>query len=76
MPVAVGSYVHTEEYENVTRINEEHKLETLLLQLQESLLTHGRSVQIAFHIFEILSSAGCDDEFIEEVSEALSDIVA
>jgi len=51
-------------------------LEALLLQLQESLLTHGRPVQIAFHIFELLSNAGYDDEFIEEVSEALSDIVA
>lgn len=51
-------------------------METLLLQLQESLLTHNRPVQVAFHIYEILSEAGCDDEFIIEVSEALEDIVA
>ncbi|MFZ4859824.1 MAG: hypothetical protein ACOYL3_25925 [Desulfuromonadaceae bacterium] len=51
-------------------------METLLHQLQESLLTNSRPVQVAFHIYEILSEAGCDDEFICEVSEALTDIVA
>ena len=51
-------------------------METLLLQFQESLLTQSRPVQVAFHIYEILSEAGCDDEFISEVSEALEDIVA
>ena len=50
-------------------------METLLQQLQESLFTHGRPVQIAFHIFEILSKAGYNDELIEEVSAALADIV-
>lgn len=50
-------------------------METLLHQLQESLLTHERPVQIAFHIYEILSYAGYDDELIEEVSAALADIV-
>lgn len=51
-------------------------METLLQQLQESLLTHGRPVQIAFHLYEILSEAGYNDELIEEVSAALTDIVA
>lgn len=51
-------------------------MEALLNQLQESLLTHGRPVQIAFHIYEILSEAGYDDELIEEISSALTDIVA
>ena len=51
-------------------------MDTLLQQLQESLLTHARPVQIAFHLFEILSGAGYDDELIEEVSTALADIVA
>jgi hypothetical protein len=51
-------------------------LEKLLQQLQESLLTHGRPVQVAFHIFEVLSEAGYDDETIEEISAALADIVA
>lgn len=50
-------------------------METLLNQLQESLLTHSRPVQIAFHIYEILSDAGCDDKYIEEVASALADIV-
>ena len=51
-------------------------METQLLQLQESLLTHARPVNIAFHMYEILSEAGFDDEQIHEVSEALADIVA
>lgn len=51
-------------------------MEHLLQQLHESLLTHGRPVQIAFHIYEILSEAGYDDELIEEISSALTDIVA
>ena len=50
-------------------------MEELFHQLQESLLTHGRPVQIAFHIYEILSEAGCDDKLVEEVSAALADIV-
>jgi hypothetical protein len=51
-------------------------LEALLQQLHETLLTHGRPVQIAFHLYEILSEAGYNDELIEEISEALTDIVA
>ena len=51
-------------------------MEALLQQLHESLLTHGRPVQVAFHIYEILSEAGYNDELISEVSEALADIVA
>ncbi|MDD2851452.1 MAG: hypothetical protein PHY09_06050 [Desulfuromonadaceae bacterium] len=51
-------------------------METLLLQLQESLLTHARPVQVAFHLYEILSNAGYDDELIHEVSDALADVVA
>lgn len=51
-------------------------MEILLQQLQESLLTHARPVQVAFHIFELLSKAGYEDEQIEEVSAALTDIVA
>ena len=50
-------------------------MDTLLQQLQESLLTHTRPVQVAFHLYEILSEAGYDDELIHEVSEALADIV-
>jgi hypothetical protein len=51
-------------------------LDTLLQQLQETLLTHGRPVQVAFHIFELLSEAGYDDDLIHEIAEALDDIVA
>ncbi|MFZ4858127.1 MAG: hypothetical protein ACOYL3_17195 [Desulfuromonadaceae bacterium] len=51
-------------------------MEKLLQQLQESLLTQSRPVQVAFNIYEILSEAGYDDELISEVSEALTDIVA
>ena len=50
-------------------------MEALLHQLQESLLTHGRPVQIAFHLYDILSEAGYDGELIEEISAALTDIV-
>ncbi|MFA7405632.1 MAG: hypothetical protein WC007_16695 [Pelobacteraceae bacterium] len=51
-------------------------MESLLQQLQESLLTHGRPALIAFHLYELLSEAGYNDELIEEVSAALADIVA
>lgn len=51
-------------------------MEALLQQLQESLLTYARPVQVAFHLYEILSEAGYDDELINEVTEALADIVA
>ena len=57
------------------RIKESH-MEALLQQLQESLLTHCRPVQVAFHLYEILSEAGYDDDMINEVTEALADIVA
>jgi hypothetical protein len=36
----------------------------------------GKESVVAFHIYEILSKAGYDDEMIEEVSLALTDIVA
>ncbi len=60
----------------IETITKELILETLLQQLQESLLTHCRPVQVAFHMYEILSEAGYDDEMIGEVSDALADIVA
>ena len=62
----------------IEMITKELILETLLQQLQESLLTHCRPVQVAFHMYEILSEAGYgyDDEMIGEVSDALADIVA
>ncbi len=51
-------------------------MENLLQQLHESLLNHARPVQVAFHLYEILSEAGYDDDMTLEVSEALADIVA
>ncbi len=42
----------------IEMITKELILETLLQQLQESLLTHCRPVQVAFHMYEILSEAG------------------
>lgn len=50
-------------------------METLLQQLEESLLNHGRPIQMAFHLYEILSEAGYSDELILETAEALADIV-
>ena len=50
-------------------------MEKLLNALEESLLNNSRPVQVAFNIYEILSEAGCDDEYIHEVAEALEDIV-
>jgi hypothetical protein len=50
-------------------------VETLLQQLEETLLNHGRPVQVAFHLYEILSEAGYSDELILETAEALADIV-
>lgn len=50
-------------------------METLLQQLEETLLNHGRPVQVAFHLYEILSEAGYNDELILETAEALADIV-
>ena len=41
-------------------------METLLQQLQESLLSHCRPVQVAFHLYEILSEAGYEDDMINE----------
>ena len=51
-------------------------MEELLHKLQDVLLTNARPVYIAFHLYEILSEAGYNDELIEEVSSALTDIVA
>lgn len=51
-------------------------MEAPLNQLQESLLTNGRPVLIAFHLYELLSEAGYNDELTEEISAALTDIVA
>jgi hypothetical protein len=50
-------------------------LDRLLEQLLESLLSNGRPAQVAFHIYELLSEAGCNDDYIEEVASALADIV-
>jgi hypothetical protein len=44
--------------------------------LQESLLNHARPSLIAFHIYELLSNAGYDDEGISEIATALEDIVS
>ncbi len=46
--------------------------ETLLQQLQKSLLAHCRPVQIAFHFYEILSEAGYDDDLISVVNYQVS----
>lgn len=51
-------------------------MDILLEQLKETLLNNGRPVEIAFHIYEILSEAGCNDDAIKEISSALTDIVA
>jgi hypothetical protein len=40
------------------------------------MLNHSRPSLIAFHLYEILSESGYDDEQIEEISAALTDIVA
>ena len=50
-------------------------MDSLFEQLKESLLNHGRPKAVAFHIYELLSEAGYDDEQIGEVSSALMDIV-
>lgn len=47
----------------------------LLEAIEEALLNNSRPVQIAFHIYELLSEAGYDDEYICEVATALEDIV-
>lgn len=51
-------------------------MEELLRAIEESLLNHSRPVQVAFHLYELLSEAGYDDEYIQEVANALEDIVA
>jgi len=51
-------------------------LDKFFEQLKDALLNNGRPVEIAFHIYEILSEAGCDDDIIEEISSALADIVS
>ena len=48
----------------------------LLSALEASLLNHNRPVQVAFNLYEILSDAGYDDEYIQEVAAALEDIVS
>ena len=44
--------------------------------IEEDLLNHSRPIQVAFHIYELLSEAGYDDEYIHEVASALEDIVS
>jgi hypothetical protein len=51
-------------------------LNELLETLEEALLNSSRPVQVAFHLYEILSEAGYDDECIHEVASSLEDIVA
>lgn len=51
-------------------------MDELLRAIEESLLNHGRPVQVAFHFYELLSEAGYDDEYIQEVASALEDIVS
>jgi len=51
-------------------------MDDLLHAIEEALLNHSRPTQVAFHIFELLSSAGYDDEYISEVASALDDIVS
>ena len=50
-------------------------MDELLRAIEESLLNHSRPVQVAFHLFELLSEAGYDDKYIGEVAAALEDIV-
>ena len=51
-------------------------MDELLRAIEEDLLNHSRPTQIAFHIYELLSEAGCNDEYIQEVASALEDIVS
>ena len=51
-------------------------MDKLLKTLEEALLNHNRPSQVAFQFYELLSEAGCDDEYIQEVAVALEDIVS
>jgi hypothetical protein len=55
---------------------EEDVMEKLFRSLEESLLNHTRSAQVAFHFYELLGEAGYDDEEIAEIASALEDIVS
>lgn len=48
----------------------------LLEAIEEALLNNSRPSQVAFHFYELLSTAGYDDEYISEVATALEDIVS
>jgi len=50
--------------------------DTAPVNFKNSLRTHAIPVHIAYHIVEILSGAGYDDELIEDISTALTDSVA
>lgn len=50
-------------------------MDDLLRAIEDSLLHQSRPVQVAFHFYELLSKAGYDDEYIQEVGSALEDIV-
>jgi hypothetical protein len=51
-------------------------IEPLLGELEESLTVHDRTVKIGFMIYELLRTAGYDDEEIAEVANAMVDIVS
>lgn len=51
-------------------------LEPLLSELEESLSVHDRTVKIGFMLYEILTTAGYDDEEIAETANAMVDIVS
>ncbi len=51
-------------------------LEPLLGEIEESLSMHDRNVKIGFMLYELLSDNGYDDEEIQEVAEAMVDIVS
>lgn len=51
-------------------------IEPLLVELEESLSIHDRTVKIGFMLYELLSKAGYDDEEIHEVASAMEDIVS
>ena len=51
-------------------------MDELFHAIEDSLLNHNRPVQVAFHFYELLSEAGYDDEYIQEVASALDDIVS
>jgi hypothetical protein len=50
-------------------------IEPILSDLEESLTVHDRTVKIGFMIYELLSTAGYDDDEIVEVGSAILDIV-